>query len=83
MKKVYVLTSFNLKNQFFNCKAYYSNRKAAEESRDLLIKNLKEAHDLDDSISEMCVGSQIIGGKFNVSLVDFMLCSKTSSWLLS
>jgi hypothetical protein len=79
--KVYELTSFNIENQFFNEKRFFSNMKAAKEQYELLKNYLIYNHDLNPESIEYWGGEkQILDGKFIICITTHDVVKSASGY---
>ena len=69
MKKIYILTAYNLKQNFYTEKAYFTSYKKALKSKEYLINYLIENHSLNKNNIEDHINSSILDDSYNVTLL--------------
>ena len=69
MKKIYILTVYNLKQGFYTEKAYFTDYTKALKSKEYLINYLIENHSLNKNNIEDHINSSILDDSYNVTLL--------------
>ena len=69
MKKIYILTAYNLKQNFYIEKCYFTNYKKALASKEYVINYLIENHSLNKNNIEKHINSTILDNSYNVTLL--------------
>jgi len=79
MKKIYKLTCRDTKLQFYCAKEYYSNKKAAHESKRRLIELQKKKRDI-PYVESLIDGSVVVSGRWVVNLQEVPLWKDPSDF---
>lgn len=74
MKKIYILTAYNLKQNFYTKKLYFTSYKKALASKEYLINYLIENHNLnknniENHINRENINSIILDDSYNITLL--------------
>ena len=69
MKKIYILTAYNLKQNFYTEKLYFTSYKKALASKEYLINYLIENHSLNENNIEKHINSAVLDDSYNVTLI--------------
>lgn len=69
MKQIYILTAYNLKQNFYIEKCYFTNYNKALKSKEYLINYLIENHSLDKNNQVKHINSTILDNSYNVTLI--------------
>tara|TARA_R110002126_G_scaffold143260_4_gene289424 strand:+ start:408 stop:653 length:246 start_codon:yes stop_codon:yes gene_type:complete len=69
MKKIYILTAYNLKQNFYTEKLYFTSYKKAMASKEYLINYLIENHNLNKNNIEYHINSSILDDSYNITLL--------------
>jgi|TARA_R110002167_G_scaffold345679_1_gene556121 hypothetical protein len=69
MKKIYILTAYNLKQNFYTEKLYFTSYKKAMASKEYLINYLIENHNLNKNNIEKHINSSILDDSYNITLL--------------
>jgi len=69
MKQIYILTAYNLKQNFYIEKCYFTNYKKALNSKEYLINYLIENHSLDKNNQVKNINSTILDNRYNITLI--------------
>ena len=69
MKKIYILTAYNLKQNFYTEKLYFTSYKKALASKKYLINYLIENHSLNENNIEKHINSTILDDSYNITLI--------------
>ena len=69
MKQIYILTAYNLKQNFYIEKCYFTNYKKALKSKEYLINYLIENHSLDKNNQVKNINSTILDNRYNITLI--------------
>ena len=89
MRNVYKLTSYDEKLEIITSEHFYSNLKVAKESFESLKSFLISKHELDSEKVEIkkwffshggANKTEIINGKFNITLTEWTLSKEASVW---
>lgn len=69
MKQIYILTAYNLKQNFYTEKSYFTNYNKALASKEYLINYLIENHSLDKNNQVKNINSTILDNRYNITLI--------------
>ena len=69
MKNIYILTSYNLKQNFYTEKLYFTSYNKALASKKYLINYLIENHNLNKNNIEKNINSTILDNSYNITLL--------------
>lgn len=69
MKKIYILTAYNLKQNFYTEKLYFTSYNKALASKEYLINYLIENHSLNENNIEKHINSAVLDDSYNVTLI--------------